>query len=201
MDSREHIINRSIDLFTKSGIRSVTMDQIASYAGISKRTIYEIFKDKNDLLEQCIEEIIKISQIELQQILDKSENSIEALFQIGQHGEKKRSSLNPLFFEDIDKLYPEIKKKFIKRTYPGKDSISFKILNTGIDEGIFRKEMNIEIVDIFIHEIMKICNNAELFPDNTNTLEIVENIVLPFFRGISTTKGKELLDKHFPVVK
>ncbi len=200
MELREHIINRSIDLFTKSGIRLVTMDQIASYAGISKRTIYEIFKDKNDLLEQCIEEIVEINQIELQQILDKSENTIEALFQIGRHGEKKRSSLNPLFFEDIDKLYPEIKKKFIKRTNPGKDSISIKILKTGISEGIFRKEMNLEIVDIFIHEMMKICNNSELFPDNTNTLEIVENIVLSFFRGISTTKGKELLDQHFPLV-
>lgn len=196
MDTKKHIINRSIELFTRSGIRLVTMDQIAANAGISKRTIYEIFKDKNDLLEKCIEELSKVHRAELQEILDKSENVIEALFRIGQHGEKKRSSISPLFFEDLDKLYPEIRKRLIKITLSGKDTITFRILKTGIRDGVFRKEINIEIVDVFIHEMMKICSRNELFPENSTTQEIIKSIVVPFFRGISTAKGNELLDKH-----
>ena len=185
-----------MEMFTRSGIRLVTMDQIASNAGISKRTIYELFKDKNDLLEQCIKEISESHQIDLQQILDKSENVIEALFKIGQHAEKKRTSINPLFFEDLDKLYPEIKEKLTKSTRTDKDSITFKILKTGIQEDIFRKEINIEVVDVFIHEMMKICNRNELFSENINTQVIIKSIVVPFFRGISTKKGNELLDKY-----
>ena len=58
MEAKERVIAKSIDLFTKSGIRLVTMDQIASAVGMSKRTIYELFKDKDKLLFQCIEKAI-----------------------------------------------------------------------------------------------------------------------------------------------
>ncbi len=199
METKERIIIRSIELFTKSGIRYVTMDQIAGEAGTSKRTLYEIFRDKDDLLQQCIEKMAERNEAEMEQIIGASNNTIEALYLIGQHAEKKKSSVNHLFFEDIEKLYPDLRKLFIKKGRSGEYPISYRILKKGIDEGIFRKEINLEIVDIFVHEMMKICHNSQLFPENIETPEIVKNIVIPYFIGISTVRGRELLDKHFPV--
>ena len=78
METRDRIISKSIELFVRFGIRYVTMDQIAAELGISKRTIYELFKDKDDLLLQCIEEMGKRNNRELHDIVVKSENVIEA---------------------------------------------------------------------------------------------------------------------------
>jgi AcrR family transcriptional regulator len=197
MEARERIIERSIELFTKLGIRYVTMDQIAGELGMSKRTIYEIFRDKDDLLKHCIIEIAERNNNELKEIINNSNTIIEALFQIGQHGEKKRASLNPLFFEDIDRLYPEMRSLFLKNTKSGEDSVSYTILKQGIQEGIFNQEINLEVVNIFLHQMMRICHNQDLFPGNINTSVIMKNIVIPYFRGISTSKGRELIDKQF----
>jgi len=199
MEARERIIERSIELFTKLGIRFVTMDQIAGELGISKRTIYEIFKDKDDLLVQCLQEMGKLHNNELREIISKSENVIEALYHIAQHGERKRASANVLFFEDLEKLYPQILQNFKNRKGKEEESVTITILKKGIVEGIFREELNIKIVEVFIHEMMKICYKKDLFPGNFNDLTIIENIIIPYFKGISTRKGQELIDKHFPV--
>ncbi len=199
MEIRDRIIACSIELFTKSGIRFVTMDQIAAELGISKRTLYEIFHDKDNLLKQCLEVMVEQGNTEMQEVLNNSKNTIEALYLIGQHGEKKRATINHLFFDDIEKLYPDFRKIFTRRKTVANDSISYKIIKKGIVEGIFRKEINLEIVDTFLHEMMRICHNKELFPEYTGTKEIVKNIVIPYFRGISTEKGQVLIDRHFPL--
>jgi AcrR family transcriptional regulator len=198
MEPKDRIILKSIELFTRAGIRQVTMDQIAGAAGMSKRTIYEMFKDKDELLWQCIETMNSQHEKELVEIISRSANAIEALYLIGQHGEKKKAAINRLFFEDFDKLYPKKRRLFIKRNEPGNESVTYTILNRGIDEGIFRKGMNLVVVDIFIHEMMKICHSIDVFPESSSAREIIENIVIPYFRGISTKKGLELIEKHFP---
>lgn len=200
METKDRIICKSIELFTQWGIRFVTMNQIAGETGISKRTLYEVFKDKDDLLKQCIEQMAEQNAIEMEKIINASDNTIEALYLIGQHGERKKSTVNRLFFEDMDKLYPHLKKLFMKRS-DKEETITFKILKKGINEGIFRKEIDLRIVDTFIHEMMRICHNSELFANDTNNSELVENIVIPYFRGISTQTGQDLLEKHFPTSK
>lgn len=197
MEAKERVIAKSIDLFSKSGIRLVTMDHIASAVGMSKRTIYELFKDKDRLLYQCIETMNRQHERELQEIISNSDNAIEALYLIGQHGENKKASINRLFFDDLDKLYPQLRKLIMGRNRPGNESISYTLLKRGISEGIFRKELNLTVVDTFINEMMKIIHDQEIFDDHLYTTELIENIVIPYFRGIATTKGLELINKHF----
>ena len=199
MEPKERIILKSIELFTRSGIRLVTMDQIAAALGMSKRTIYEMFRDKDELLWQCIETMNNQHEKELHEIISRSENAIEALYLIGRHGEKKKAAINRLFFEDFEKLYPQMRRILIRQSEPGNESISYAILKRGIDEGIFRHGMNLIIVEIFINEMMKICHSLDRFPENTNAGEITGNIIIPYFRGISTKKGLELIEKHFPL--
>ena len=90
METKDRIICKSIELFTQWGIRFVTMNQIAGETGISKRTLYEVFKDKDDLLKQCIEQMAEQNAIEMEKIINASDNTIEALYLIGQHGERKK---------------------------------------------------------------------------------------------------------------
>jgi TetR/AcrR family transcriptional regulator, cholesterol catabolism regulator len=201
MKARDRVILKSIELFTKAGIRQVTMDQIASAVGMSKRTIYELFKDKYELLLQCIQTISNQHKKELDEIISNSDNAIEALYLMGQHSEKKKAAINWLFFDDLEKMYPELKRSLAGRNKLGDETISYKILKRGIREGIFKKNLNLVIVDIFIHEMIKIVHAREIFPENTNSMEIIENILIPYFRGISTENGIKLMDKHFTFKK
>jgi TetR/AcrR family transcriptional regulator, cholesterol catabolism regulator len=199
MEANERIILKSLELFTRSGIRSVTMDQIAEEVGMSKRTIYELFKDKDTLVLECLEAMHRQQMLDIQEIIAGSSNVIEALYRMGEHGEKNRSSINHLFFEDIRKLYPQIWDMMKKRAKSGADSFSFKILTQGIKEGIFREDLNVEIVDIFFNYMMEILHKKDIFPENTPDKELLRNIIIPYYMGISTDKGKQIIEKYIPL--
>jgi AcrR family transcriptional regulator len=198
MEIRERIITEAFGLFVKFGIRSVTMDQIACSLGISKRTLYENFRDKNALLTEGIEHFRKIKHAEALEILEKSDNVIESLYFIGKHGEEMRKSINPLFFEDIRKYYPEIHSGISDRSRRREYSIMLTLIRKGITDGVFRKGLNPEIVNEFWHEIMNIFMNEEIFPVNRyNREDLLKNIIMPYLIGISSEKGRELIRKYF----
>jgi TetR/AcrR family transcriptional regulator, cholesterol catabolism regulator len=200
MEAKERIILISIDLFTESGIRHVTMDQIAVEAGMSKRTIYELFRDKDELIRECLETMHRQNMEEVQEILSHASNAIEALYRFGQHGEKKKSGINRLFFEDIKKLYPQMWDNMKKRVRPHTGSFSQRILKQGIEEGIFLNDLNIEIVDAFFHIIMETFHKKEIFPENTSDNDLIRNIIIPYYIGISTEKGKNLIEQYYNLV-
>jgi len=198
MEILERIINEAFELFMKFGIRSVTMDQIACHLGISKRTLYENFKDKNELLTEGIEHFRMIMQSEAMEIIKKSDNVIESLYFIGRHGEEMRKRVNPQFFEDIRKYHPEIHSRISDRSRNKQYSIMLTMIRKGINDGVFKKGLNPEIVNEFWHEIMNIFMNEEIFPRNLYGQEdLLKNMIMPYLLGISTEKGQALINKYF----
>jgi len=195
METRDRIILKAIELFTRLGIRYVTMDQIAGELGMSKRTLYEIFRDKDDLLSHCLIEIGRRHREEIHEIIAGSENIIAALFRIAEHSEKKKASANILFFEDLEKYHPKMIET-LRKSVDGKEPVIKSILKKGISEGIFKNEIDIDIVNTFIHEMMKICSNPSIFQVKENRV-IIDNVIIPYFLGISTGKGQVLIDLHF----
>jgi len=174
------------------------MDQIACHLGISKRTLYENFKDKNELLTEGIEHFRMIMQSEAMEIIKKSDNVIESLYFIGKHGEEMRKRVNPQFFEDIRKCHPEIHSSISDRSRNKQYSIMLTMIRKGINDGVFKKGLNPEIVNEFWHEIMNIFMNEEIFPRNLYGQEdLLKNIIMPYLLGISTEKGQALINKYF----
>lgn len=108
MDLRERIIEKSSELFVH-GIKSVSMDEIAASLGISKRTLYENFKDKEDILLSCINLYSDKKQELFLQAENTSDNIIEIFLRLlGQPHLTKFPNLK--FFEDIEKYYPKVRK-------------------------------------------------------------------------------------------
>lgn len=199
MESSERIILKSIELFTRYGIRLVTMDQIAEEVGTSKRTIYELFKDKDTLVMECLESIHRKQMTEIQEIAERVSNVIEALYRVGQYSEKKKAEMNPIFFEDIRKLYPQIWNTMKQRSNTGSGMFSHMILTKGIGEGIFRDDLDITIVGTFMQSMMETFHKKEIFPENTPDKALLRNIVIPYYMGISTDKGKKLIEQYIPL--
>ena len=88
--------------------------------------------------------------------------------------------------------------KIQQRMKPGEGSLSCAILKKGINEGIFRDNINLDVVDTFIHAMMESFHKRELYPPNTSDLDLVRNIIIPYYKGISTAKGQKLIDQYFP---
>ncbi len=106
METRAKILEKATVLFLSMGVRNVTMDTIASDSGVSKRTIYELFKDKDDLVVQSLSRMIIKNNEEMMGIITETENVIEAIFLIMKMEERKRSAFSRVYTEDINKVFP-----------------------------------------------------------------------------------------------
>lgn len=193
MEIREKILIEAGTLFIEKGIRVVTMDTIALSLGISKRTIYENFKDKNDLLKNFLITSAVAHKNELLDILKKSENVIEALFKFGEFNQNAFSKINPVFFDDIKKYHNELFTGVMSNEHIRNHEISYTILKRGVNEGAFVKSIDLEIANLFIH------NTLEFFHDFNNNRQydhqvVWQTVFFPYLKGICTDKGLELLN-------
>ena len=198
MQLRDRIVSVAFELFMKYGIRSVTMDQISGHLGISKRTLYEIFRDKNQLLREGLDYYSSIKMKDAKELIKQSDNVIETIYMLARKGEEMKQLINPLFFEDIRKYHPDV-HALITRDGRYRDySLTYGLLMKGIKDGLFKKGLDIELVNNFFHQVMNIVMNEEIFPKDRYTHEdIFRNIVMPYLIGISTDKGQEQIHIYF----
>lgn len=192
MKIREKIIEGAGKLFIEQGTRQVTMDTIAQSLGISKRTIYENFKDKNDLLSNFLTEAVLKHKKRSFEIMKGAENVIDALFSFGEFNQRELKNVNPSFFSDIKKYHPDVFKKIMGSGEIRNYEITYTILKRGINEGNFRKEIDIEIANLFIHHIMEFFHKIE----NERKIDhrkMWTSVHLPYLRGICTKKGQDLI--------
>lgn len=195
MELRERIIGLATELFFRLGIRNVTMDEIALSLGISKRTVYEIFKDKTELVHSCMHELAIQQEQRNEQLITGSGSVVETIFIMMQEGIKIMNSINPVFFSDLKRFYPGIWRNVHEESVKTNYRLMHKMLNKGIEEGLFRKDINIPIVSKLVQEQMNLIADEKVFPRNEfNPAEVFKNMVISFMRGISTSGGIEIID-------
>ena len=195
MELKQHILKEAGMMFSKYGIRSITMDYIASELGVSKRTLYEIFQDKDDLVYQAIIEGTKEHRKMCQNIINESYNIIEAIYKIGKFNHELFSKINPLFFEDLKKYHFSIYNKFHQNGDLRDYELTRTLFEKGKKEGIIRNDINIDLLNIIIHKLIDIIHDDDLkFYDND---EILKTVFIPFIIGVSTEKGRILVEKYF----
>lgn len=198
MTAEEKIISAAYDAFTLVGVKNVTMDSIAQAAGVSKRTVYELFKDKDDLAIAVIKYMIIQNNKQMIELIGNTEDVIEALFIVMESESHRREVLSPVFKNDIQKYMPKINDLFFDHEKLAELSAGFIFLKKGIEQGVFRKDLRLEVVDLFMHEMIGILHTSERLKGlKMGKLEIMNNIFIPYFRGICTKKGLALMDKYF----
>ena len=198
MELRERIITEAFTLFIKYGIRSVTMDLISRHLGISKRTLYENFEDKTELLQKSLDYLSSIKQDEAWELVRKSNNVIETIYLLARKGAEMKQLVNPLFFEDIRKYYPELHTMLISESRSRNYSLTRTLLIKGISDGLFKDDLNIEMVNHYLHQVMNMVMNEKIFPkDKYRHEEIFNNIIMPYLIGISTSKGQQQIHQYF----
>lgn len=194
MDVKNRILTESGKMFSKFGIRSITMDHIANELGISKRTLYDEFKDKDDLVRQVIMEGARLYKELCLKLIEDSGNIIDAIFEVAKVHNDIFQKLNPLFFEDLKKYHPAICNQIVQKGNVREYTISASLIKRGIQEEIFKNELNIEIVNLFIHKTVDTIKMDEFV--GAKIEDIKTSIFIPYLEGISTDKGRKLIEKH-----
>ena len=191
VELRERIILAAVELFTTNGIKSITMDEIAASLGISKRTLYEVFPDKETLLEECILKSQKDGDIFVKGVIETSGNVLEVLLRCYQWSIERFHATNKKFFEDIKK-YPKAYELMTRRhNQDSEEAVNF--FKEGVKQGIFRDDVNFAIINLLVREQIDLLMNTDICKEYS-FLEVYESIMFTFLRGISTEKGAHELE-------
>jgi AcrR family transcriptional regulator len=193
MEIKERIIAKAREQFFRYGVKSVTMDDIARELGISKKTIYQHFEDKDAIVHQLMMAEMANDKCEWDALDVSSNNVIEKIVKSMDIIRQAFAEINPSAFFDIKKYHPktwqlfqEHKQNFVM------DSIRKELLQ-GIEEGFFRVDIKVEILVRMRMEQIEIGFDPQLFPPNKFSLIEVELTMLDhYIRGILTPKGLEV---------
>ncbi len=198
MDVKERIIEESTDMFFRSGIKAITMDDIARELGISKRTIYELFRDKDELLRECMAFADRKYDDEYELIVMESDHAISEVFGLMKMGIYAIKTVNPLMISDMRKYHHEIYNEVLKVGQEKRIAQIQVNLRKGIQQKLFRNNIDVEVVSILLNAQLQIVSDDNVFPEKMFSRVVVfENVMINFFRGIATQKGIELIDSYF----
>lgn len=195
MELKERIIKQAGELFYQYGIKSVSMDDLASSLGISKRTLYENFKDKEDVLLSYLSAIRDERNNKVLEVIEGSDNMIEVfLYFIEFHKKKELPSIK--FYEDIYKYYPRIYKLIQKDVETNKVYIK-EYLQRGIDQGYIRENLNVDVAAFLVEESTYTYIRASYLEKPPFSFqELFFTMMVNFIRGISTNNGIKIIDEY-----
>jgi len=192
----EEIIKKVLELYLKYGIKSVTMDDAARELGISKKTLYLYFKDKDELVKKVVEYQMNMQQDDMKKLVMQKVNAIEELLMVSKliSNFLKQTSLTATY--DLQKYYPEIWKNI---TMNRRDHIYKRIsenMKRGIKEGLYRDDLNIDIIARFYLFRIEMTHTFDLIVENKYSFEEIFNTFFNYhIRGIANKKGIEYLEK------
>jgi len=197
IDNKERIKLHATDLFMKYGVRSVSMDDIANNLGMSKKTIYQFYADKDELVDAVIQEEISHNEECCELDRSNSENAVHELFLAMDMVLEMFRSMNPSVLYDIQKYHPNAFLKFHKHKNDYLYSVIKANLVRGVEEDLYRDDLNIEIIARFRVESMLLPFNPEFQAKVKHTLaEIEEELILQFLFGLVNMKGYKLILKY-----
>ena len=188
---KQRVIQVALNEFRVQGIKAVRMDDLASQIGISKRTLYEMFKDKEELLMDCLLYSKQREKERVNDICSKSKNVLEVILGVFLYSIEMLHETNKLFFEDIKKYPAAYKLVQEVRNIDSKEKMAF--FRQGVEQGIFRSDINYPIVNELVKQQFNLLVNTDFFSHHP-FLDVYESIMFTYLRGISTVEGARMLE-------
>lgn len=196
-ETSDSIIQEASALFMKYGIKSVTMDDISRSLGISKKTVYQYFHDKNEIVNRVAKTYLENERRNFEEIQINAENAIDKLYRHSRFLRKSFEKMNPVVLFDLKKYYKDSWQLFLayKKNIFSKSMI--ETLKEGIEQGYFRESIDPEILITLRMEILELVADGTIFPhDQYDFKEVQVQIFDHFIHGILTDKGHRLLNNY-----
>ncbi len=197
---KDEILQTSLKQFLRYGIREMSIHKLVAPLGISTKTVYKYFDNKEQLLEEALT-LYYVQQYSLLEAYRTDKYQVSALFNIWYLGLETECKTNKAFFHDLNYYYPELERK-VETTISKKIWKRFvEIIENGKMEGFFRNEIDPEIALEAISSIYVSVARTVNFKKFKNPLSgIFLNTIAVFIRGFCTPKGVKALDAHIDAI-
>ena len=189
---RERIIETAMQAFAAQGIRAVRMDDIARRLGISKRTLYELYKDKEDLLFESVSSYHVRREQAMMELMRQGSSVMEIVLAAFRQQMEELKGTSVLFYDDLKK-YPRVLKML--EDYREQNRQQFvDFLHRGIDEGYVRSDLNYDLVPLMFEAVGLYIMSHGLYR-HFDLEQVFKSLVFTSLRGICTEKGAKTLDE------
>ncbi len=180
------------ELFMTNGVKSMTMDDIARELTISKKTLYKYVKDKNDLVCKSMNLVMDKKECEFDDICKSTVNPIEELWLITLKASEQLKSVHPSVMYDIQRFHPEAWGYFENHKNTHIYECVIDNLKRGQETGVYRKDINAEIITKVYVARFDILFDHKIFPPSVYTLVDIHTEMMRYhFYGILTAKGRK----------
>jgi AcrR family transcriptional regulator len=198
MTHRETILKETLPVFYREGFADITEATISQRLNIPPATFREFFVDLDDLVEQVVQYDLQVQVAEQEDLLRNSSNAVESVMLLLQNGIRQVNKVNPVYYQQLQQQYPAAWQIALDHLTSYSSPQLYGILNQGIVEGNFRRDINLELVTKIILEQVNMLVNPLLFPpDRYNLAEVFRSIFLYYLRGLCTDAGAKRAENFF----
>lgn len=190
------ILETAMKAFAERGVKAVRMDDVAQMLGISKRTLYEIYRDKEELLYQGVMHFDQEAKKSMNAFIQQASSVMDIILEAYQRRVLRTGTVNPLFYEDIQK-YPKVTDYLVKEREHAYDQF-LGFLQRGVREGYFRDDINYELVAQMFNAINTFVMTQHLL-SRYSIQQVFANMLLIPLRGFCTKKGLQVIDKSIKI--
>lgn len=197
MEAKERILVKAEELFMQYGIRSVSMDDIANNLGMSKKTLYQYYADKDELVDAVVEGHINHIQCDCIDCRKDAKDAIHEIFITMERILEEIGNMNPMLLYDLEKFHFKSYRRFRDHKDKFLAQVIKENIEWGVKEELYRPEINVDIMCKFRIESMMIPFNVALFPPGKYNLgQLSQAIIEHFVYGLATIKGHKLIQKY-----
>ena len=190
MKEEHNIFERILSLFRRYGIRGVTMDDIAGELGVSKKTLYNDFRDKDDLIKQVVDFDLDQSRRLLEEVFESAPNALEELFMVNRQIHSTRAFYSPSFYYDLRRYYPETYRKWIGDKRQNMYGLITENLRKGKQEGVYRQEIDEHTIGrLYMARIEMLDSNEIIEEKDSRSSEFMQEVFSYHLHGICNENG------------
>lgn len=198
-ENKERVLATALKMFLKSGLRAVRMDDIAYECGISKRTLYELFENREELIEAALETATSVIKQCESEASKRAENILHAFWLVFTDTKSSNCAINSTIVEELRRYYPQIMERLLIKHHEEIVIHTREKLTEGVENGLIMPNLNL---DFFSRALTNYIYGLRVIESNTATTGLVltertvPSAIIIFLRGISTEKGRDYIDKN-----
>lgn len=196
MSTLAKILTKAEELFFTQGVKNTTMDDLSRSLGASKKTLYQFVTDKADLVNRTMDNHLKVEQTSIETIIKDSPNAIEELLGIARHVTSHMKGINPTVVSEIQRYYPAAWDMFTDHKMTFVYNIFNNNLKRGMAEGLYRQDLNSDILSKIYIARMDLIIDQKLFPFSRYDFVTVYHETIKYhFYGTVSAEGRAYLEK------
>ena len=198
----ENIVGRAAKMFMQFGVRSVSMDDISRELGMSKKTLYQYFNNKSDLLEKVLDFNYEDFENSVNQLGGRNQNAIDDLLDLSKVIDTHMKEMNTSVTFDLEKYYPDLYRRNLGKKREFAFSYIRKNLEKGIKENLYRSDLNFDLISkLYIQKLEDLHDPNYYNTDKISFSEVFEVMFENHIRGICNEHGIKYFEEKVKILK